>query len=326
MKIAVYNYRMFDEDKLFKKFAKQYGVEILPILESPSLENAGRINGCQAVSCITTPINETLLQEWSRIGIKHVSTRTIGFDHIDLEAAKKVGIGVSNVSYSTGSVADYTVMLILMALRKMKTIIRRADGWDYSLKGSLGKEMKDLTVGVVGTGKIGTHVIHNLSGFGCKLLAYDPYEKEELKEVVRYLPWEELIRKADVITFHVPAMKENFHLINAKSLAQMKDGVVLINTARGNIIDTKAMIEALENGKIGAAAIDVIENETGLYYGDHKAEVVKNRELAILRDMPNVLVTPHMAFYTIDAVSDMVEHSICHIVERDGNIVPERKE
>lgn len=326
MKIAVYSYRKFDEDRYFKKFARQYQVEVLPIAEAPSLENVKLLDGCQAVSCITTPIGEELLKEWSRRGIRHVSTRTIGFDHIDLEAAKKYGIGISNVTYSTGSVADYTVMLILMVLRKMKTITRRADAWDYSLKGSIGKEIKDLTVGIVGTGKIGSHVIQNLSGFGCRMVAYDPNENEKIKNLVTYLPMNQLLAEADVITFHVPAMRENFHLINENTIELMKDGVIIINTARGNIIDTKTMIHALESGKIGGAAIDVIENEAGLYYGDHKSEVLRNRELAVLRDMPNVLVTPHMAFYTEDAVSDMVEHSIRHIIEKDGNIVPERNE
>lgn len=324
MKIAVYNYRKFDEAKYFDKFGEQYGAEILPIPATPTMENVNAASGCDAVSCITTPIGEDLLKAWAEMGVKHVSTRTIGFDHIDLEAAKKYGIGISNVTYSTGSVADYTVMMILMALRRMKTIVRRADGWDYSLMGSIGREIQDLTVGIIGTGKIGAHVIRNLSGFGCKMIAYDPYPNDSVKDLVTYMPVEQLMKEADVITLHAPATEDNFHLINKETIETMKDGVVIVNTARGTIIDTTALIDALENGKIGAAAIDVIENEAGIYYGDYKSVVLKNRELAILRDMPNVLSTPHMAFYTENAVSDMVENSIRHIVSKDGNIVPEK--
>lgn len=228
---------------------------------------------------------------------------------------------VSNVTYSTGSVADYTVMLILMSLRRMKSIIKRAEGMDYSLPGNIGKEIKDLTVGVVGTGKIGTHVLRNLSGFGCRLIASDPFENPEAAALARYVPLEELFERSDVITFHTPATEGTFHLVNAQSMKKMKDGVVIINTARGSIIDTPAFIDALEEGKIGAAALDVIENELGIFYGDYKYKNIAHREMSILKDLPNVLMLPHMAFYTENAISDMVEHSIVHILEHDGNVV-----
>lgn len=158
MKIAAYNYRDFDEAAFFEKFGKQYGVEILPIRETPSVENAHLAAGCEGVSVITTPITGDIMRAWREQGVKHVSTRTIGYDHIDLDAARRLDMKVSNVTYSTGSVADYAVMLILMALRRMKSIIKRAEGMDYSLNGNIGREIGSLTVGVVGTGKIGTHV------------------------------------------------------------------------------------------------------------------------------------------------------------------------
>lgn len=322
MKIAAYNYRDFDESEFFDKFAKQYQVEIIPIREVPTVDNAALAAGCEGVSVITTPITEELIARWKEIGVHHISTRTIGFDHLDVEAARRLGVAVSNVTYSTGSVADYTVMLILMALRRMKSIIKRAEGMDYSLKGNIGKEIGDLTVGVVGTGKIGRHVMRNLSGFGCRLLAYDPYENEEAKQYGSYCSLDELFARSDVITFHTPATESSFHMLNADSIQQMKDGVVIVNTARGSIIDTPVFIEALEKGKIGAAALDVIENELGIFYGDYKYQVIGHREMSILKDLPNVLMLPHMAFYTEQAVSDMVEHSIAHIVNHEGNIVP----
>lgn len=321
MKIAAYNYRDFDEAQFFEKFGAQYNVEIVPIRETPTVENARLAQGCEGVSVITTPITEDIIKVFQEVGVKHISTRTIGYDHVDLEAAGKYGLAVSNVTYSTGSVADYTVMLILMALRRMKSIIKRAEGMDYSLNGSIGKEIGDLTVGVVGTGKIGTHVIRNLSGFGCKILAYDPYENEEAKKYAAYASLEELFKTSDVITFHTPATKSSFHMVNKDTLATMKEGVILVNTARGSIIDTPAFLDAVESGKVGAAALDVIENELGIFYGDYKYQVVGHREMSILKDLPNVLMLPHMAFYTENAVSDMVEHSICHIINGDGNVV-----
>ena len=321
MKIAAYNYRDFDEREFFDKFAAQYHVEIIPIRETPNVENARLAQGCDGVSVITSKITEEIIRVFHEVGVKHISTRTIGYDHVDLEAAKKYGLAVSNVTYSTGSVADYTVMLILMALRRMKSIMKRAEGMDYSLNGSIGREIGNLTIGVVGTGKIGAHVIHNLSGFGCRILAYDPYENEEVKKLARYCSLEELFQTSDVITFHTPATKSSFHMVNKETLATMKDGVVIVNTARGSIIDTPAFIDAVESGKVGAAALDVIENELGIFYGEYKYQVIGHREMSILKDLPNVLMLPHMAFYTENAVSDMVEHSICHIIHGDGNII-----
>ena len=240
MKIAAYNYRDFDEAQFFEKFAKEYQVEIIPIREAPTVENAALADGCEGVSVITTPITEDIIKAWKEAGVRHISTRT------------------------TGSVADYTVMLILMALRRMKSIIKRAEGMDYSLIGNIGREIGSLTVGVVGTGKIGTHVMRNLSGFGGEIMAYDPYENNEAKLYGTYCSLEELFAKSDVITFHTPATKSSYHMVNADTLKTMKDGVVIINTARGSIIDTPAFIDALESGKVGAAALDVIENELGI--------------------------------------------------------------
>ena len=321
MKIAAYNYRDFDEAQFFETFAKKYNVTIVPIRETPNTENALLAKGCEGVSVITTPVTAEMIYAWKEAGVKHISTRTIGYDHIDLEAAKKCGMAVSNVTYSTGSVADYTVMLMLMALRRMKSIIKRAEGMDYSLNGNIGREIGNLTVGVVGTGKIGTHVMQNLSGFGCTLLAYDPYQNEMAKNYGTYCSLEELFAESDIITFHTPATPGSFHMVNAATIQTMKDGVVIINTARGSIIDTPALIDALESGKVGAAALDVIENELGIFYGDYKYRNIGHREMSILKDLPNVLMLPHMAFYTENAVSDMVEHSICHIVNGDGNVV-----
>ena len=315
MKIAAYNYRDFDEAYYFEKFAKQYNVEIVPIRDNPTADNAHLAEGCEGVTVITQPITEEIISIWEKVGVKHISTRTIGYDHIDLDAAKRHNMLVSNVTYSTGSVADYTVMLMLMCLRRMKSIIKRAEGMDYGLPGNIGREIKDLTIGVVGTGKIGTHVIKNLSGFGCKIIAYDPYQNPEAASIASYVELDELFKEADVITFHTPAVESSFHMVNKETIKTMKDGVIIINTARGSIIDTPAFIDALDEGKIGGAGLDVIENELGIFYGDYKYQVIGHREMSILKDYPNVLMLPHMAFYTENAISDMVEHSICHILE-----------
>ena len=310
MKLFVYSYREFDEAEFFQKFAEKYQVELGICHDAPTMENAYLAEGYPYVSIITTKIDEELMNRFHALGVKMISTRTIGYDHIDLEAARKCGISVGNVTYSPECVADYTVMLMLMSIRKMKRIMQREEINDFSLPGIQGKEMPNFTVGVLGTGRIGRAVIRDISGFGCKIYAYDQYENDEVKKYAQYVSLDEIYEKCDMITLHMPLTEENMHLINAEAIQKMQDGVVLINTARGGLIDTKALIDGLESGKIGAAGLDVIEDEFGMYYFDRKSDILSKRDLYILRGFPNVIVTPHMAFYTDQAVSDMVKHSI----------------
>ncbi len=310
MKLFVYSYREFDEAEFFQKFAEEYHVELGICHDAPTMENAYLAEGYPYVSIITTKIDEELMNRFHALGVKMISTRTIGYDHIDLEAARKCGISVGNVMYSPECVADYTVMLMLMSIRKMKRIMQREEINDFSLPGIQGKEMPSFTVGVIGTGRIGRAVIRDISGFGCKIYAYDQYENDEVKKYAQYASLDEIYEKCDMITLHMPLTKENMHLIDEKAIQKMQDGVVLINTARGGLIDTKALIDGMESCKIGAAGLDVIEDEFGMYYFDRKADVLSKRDLYILRGFPNVIVTPHMAFYTDQAVSDMVKHSI----------------
>lgn len=310
MKITVYNCRAFDELKNFKRMEKETGVEIICCPDAPDLSNVHLAKGSEAIDIITSKMTRELIEAFAGIGVKYIATRTIGYDHIDREACEEFGIHVSNSPYGPNGVADYTVMLILMSVRKAKRILQRGDLQDYSLMGNLGREMKDLTIGVVGTGNIGKTVIKNLSGFGCRILAYDLYEKEEVKAFADYVDLETILKESDVISFHTPLTDDNFHMINKESIGKMKDGVILINTARGGLIDSEALIEGLESGKIGGAGLDVVENEFGLYYYDHKNDVLSNRSIGILRAMPNVTVTHHMAFYTDNCTKTVVEDSV----------------
>lgn len=310
MKTAVYNCREFDEKDLFLRYGKELGIDLVLCGEPPTLENAHLTEGCVCVDVITSKITRELIEAFHKNGVRYLTTRTIGYDHIDLEAAEEFGIAVGNAPYGPNGVADYTVMLILMSIRKMKRILERTNIQDYTLAGIQGRELKDLTIGVIGTGRIGRTVLQDLSGFGSKMLAYDLYEQEEVKQYAQYVPLEQLLKEADVITLHTPLTEQNYHIIDEKSIALMKDGVVLINTARGALIDSQALIAALESGKIGAAGLDVVENEFGLYYYDHKSDILKNRELAILRGFPNVTVSHHMAFYTDNCVETVVRDSL----------------
>lgn len=310
MKVMVYSYREFDEAEWFTKYGEELGLELRICHDAPTMENAALAKGCEALSIITSKIPAELVERFYDLGIRYISTRTIGYDHIDLHKARSLGVKVGNAVYGPNGVADYAIMLMLMCLRKMKRIMQRAEIQDYSLCGIQGRELPDCTVGVIGTGRIGRTVIKHLSGFGCKVQAYDLYESEEVKQYADYVSLNALLATSDIITLHTPLTDDNYHVINKESISQMRDHVILINTARGPLIDSEALMDGIESGKIGAVGLDVVENEFGMYYYDLKSEVLSNRELAVLRSYPNVIVTPHMAFYTDNAIASMVENSL----------------
>lgn len=311
MKVTVYSCRSFDEKKLFEKYGSEMGIELVLCPDGPDEENAYLAKGSECIDILTTQMTKELLKIFAGYGVKYITTRTIGYDHIDVKAAKALGMKVANAPYGPCGVADYTVMLILMTIRKMKRIIERTNIQDYTLKGIQGRELKDLTVGVIGTGRIGTTVLKNLSGFGCRRIAYDLFENEEVKkEGIPYVTLEEMWQQADVITLHAPLTDKNHHMINEEAISKMKDGVMIINTARGGLIDSQALISGIEKGKIGGAGLDVVENEFELYYYDRKSDILNNRELAVLRGFPNVTVSHHMAFYTDDCVETVVRDSL----------------
>ena len=160
-------------------------------------------------------------------------------------------------------------------------------------------------MGIIGTGRIGKTVIDHLAGFGCKMLAYDLYQNPEVSERAEYVSLEELFAQSDIVTLHTPATKENYHLIDREAIKTMKDGCMIINAARGTLVDSDALIEGIESRKVGGAALDVLEDEAGLYFLNRSGEVISNRQMAILKSFPNVILSPHTAFYTDEAVSDM---------------------
>lgn len=310
MKLFIYSMRDFDEKPFFDQYCKKYGIEYGYTHETPCLANADLAAGYDAIDIITTVISREMIDRYHELGIRCIATRTIGYDHIDWKYAKSLGIGVTNVTYSPDSVADYTIMMMLMGLRKMKHIMMRGDVQDFTLRGKLGRELPGCTFGVIGTGRIGETVIRDLSGFGCRILAYDLYQKESVRALAEYVELDRLFAECDIITLHAPATDESYHMIDRDALTKMKDGVGIVNCARGALIDSDALIEAIESGKVGFACLDVVEHESGLYYFDRMGEPLGNLRLAILRSYPNVIVTSHMAFYTDEAVANMAENSI----------------
>ncbi|WP_245665814.1 D-isomer specific 2-hydroxyacid dehydrogenase family protein [Actinoplanes subtropicus] len=296
-----------DEAALFLQMAPRLGV--LPTIVEAAICEANvdlaRGNRCVSVDH-RNPVTNSIIRGLSEIGVRYISTRSVGFNHIDVEYAGSVGITVGNVAYSPDSVADFALMQMLMVLRRMKSIIRRTDIHDYRLDVVRGRELRDQTVGVIGTGRIGAAVLHRLRGFGCRILAHDSYPRHG----VDYVPLDELLRQSDIVTLHTPLTPETHHLLNRQRIAQMKHGAIVINTGRGPLIETDALVTALEEGRIGGAALDVVEGEEEIFYADHSDKSVKSGKLLRLQEMANVIISPHTAYYTDHALSDTVENSL----------------
>lgn len=296
-----------DEAALFRELAPRFGVvpTITPDPVSTATVALASGNRCVSVGHKTRITNPTLLA-LSRAGVEYVSTRSIGYDHLDVDYAERVGITVGNVAYSPDSVADYTVMLMLMVLRNAKSLIRRADAHDYRLPDVRGKELRDLTVGVVGTGRIGAAVIDRLWGFGCQKLAYDIRPRTSAD----YVPLDELLQQSDIVTLHTPLTADTHHLLDRRRIGQMKHGAFVVNTGRGGLIDTEALVPALASGRLGGAALDVLEGEEGIFYADCRDRPLAGTPLSRLQQLPNVLISPHTAYYTDHALSDTVANSL----------------
>lgn len=310
MKIFAFALREYDELKYMEDYSKELGFEYGYTSDYPSMDNLELARGYDAVTIITNPMTPEILDKFKEMGIKYIATRSIGYEHIDVKHCKKIGIRASHVTYSANSVANYTIMMMLMACRKINYILKKADLNDFDLEGKMGKELSLCTVGVIGTGKIGETLIRHLQGFGCEILCYDLYKKDSLEGLCTYVDLETLYKKSDIVTLHVPATSSNYHMIDKTSIDMMKDDVIIVNAARGTLIDTDALVDALASGKVGAAALDTFEAEKGLYYLDFEKQRLFNHDMAVLKSFPNVIFSPHMAFYTDQAVSDMVGNAV----------------
>ncbi|MER7010232.1 NAD(P)-dependent oxidoreductase [Saccharopolyspora sp. NPDC000359] len=294
-----------DEAAVFREAGARLGAPLRIVEAALDETNAELARGsrCASVSH-RTRITRPALAALSEVGVEYLSTRSIGHDHIDLAQAERVGIAVGNVAYSPDSVADYAVMLVLMTVRHAKSVVLRAESHDYRLSRARGAELRDLTVGVVGTGRIGAAVVERLRGFGCRVLAHDRQPRED------HVSLDDLVERSDVVTLHTPLTAETHHLLDRQRIARMRTGAHVVNTGRGPLVDTAALLAALESGKLGGAALDVLEGEEGIFYADCRNRPVQNESLVRLQRLPNVLISPHSAYHTERALRDIVENSL----------------
>ncbi|MYM66700.1 2-hydroxyacid dehydrogenase [Pseudoduganella sp. FT55W] len=325
MKTAVFSARRYDKTMLARANATA-GHELRFLEDRLTAASAPLAAGCEAV-CVF--VNDTVDAEVLAIlagqGTRLVATRSTGYNHIDAAAAARFGIAVVRVTdYSPHSVAEFAVGLLLAVNRKIARASVRTREGNFDLDGLMGFDLHGKTVGVIGTGKIGTIFARIMSGFGCTVLGYDRYPSAAFEALGgRYVPVDELLASSDVVSLHCPLTEETRHIVNAESLARAKRGSVLVNTSRGGLVDTEAATAALKTGQLGGLAIDVYEQEASLFFQDLSSTIICDDVIQRLVSFPNVIVTGHQAFFTEEAIGQIMQTTIDSITafERGEELV-----
>lgn len=311
-----------EEAARFRALAPRFGVTADLIGEPLSAATVELARGRRCVSVgHKTPVTRSTLAALGRLGVEYISTRSIGTNHIDADFARSAGITVGAVTYSPDSVADYTVLLILMAVRHIRPMIKRVDDHDYRLVGPPGSDLRDLTIGVIGTGRIGTAVIDRLRAFGSHILSYDirPTPRASSGDHDQ-VGLQELLRRSNILTLHIPLTAGSHHFLGREQIDHLRRGAYIVNTGRGALIDTDALLDALHSGRLAGAALDVVEGEEGIFYTDCRDQPLANSSLARLQQLPNVVISPHTAFYTDHALDDIVRETIVNCLNfENGN-------
>ncbi|CQJ46892.1 D-lactate dehydrogenase [Yersinia rohdei] len=315
MKLAVYSTKQYDR-KYLELVNKDFGFELefFDFLLGP--KTAKMAAGCDAVCIFVNDdaCRETL-EELKEVGVKILALRCAGFNNVDLVAAKELGIPVVRVpAYSPEAVAEHTVGMMMSLNRRIHRAYQRTRDANFSLEGLIGFNMHGRTAGIIGTGKIGVATMRILKGFGMRLLAFDPYPSEQALELgAEYVDLKTLYAESDVISLHCPMTPENHHLLNKSAFDQMKDGVMIINTSRGGLVDSTAAIDALKQQKIGSLGMDVYENERDLFFEDKSNDVIQDDVFRRLSSCHNVLFTGHQAFLTEEALTSISQTTMQNI-------------
>lgn len=321
MKVAVFSAKPYDRNFL-EQANRQHNHQLKFFTPNLNLETVDLANGFEAVCAFVNdrldlPVIEILHQQ----GIRLIALRCAGYNNVDLGAAKEVGITIVRVpAYSPYAVAEHAIALILTLNRKIHRAYNRVREGNFALNGLLGFDLHGRTVGIVGTGKIGRIAGQILHGFGCHILAYDIYPNKEFAEqYAEYVSFEDLLIQSDIISLHCPLTTETHHLIDDKAIAKMKTGVMLVNTSRGGLINTKAVIQGLKTKQIGHLALDVYEQESSIFFEDMSEEIIQDDVFERLLTFPNVIITGHQAFFTADALNNIAETTLNNITAIEQN-------
>ena len=321
MKIAIFSTYKFE--KPYIETANNSKNELVFIDARLTLSTVSLAKGCDAVSLfVNDDASAPVLKELCSMGIRYIVLRCAGFNNVDIEKAREFKIRVARVpAYSPYAVAEHTVALMLALNRKIVRAHNRIAEGNFSLDGLTGFDMHGKTAGIAGTGKIGAIVAKILHGFGCKLLGYDAYPNEELTRNyhLQYADFQTLCQQSDIITLHTPLLPETKYMVNKDSIASMKKGVMLINTSRGGLVNTRDVIRALKHGHIGYFGLDVYEEEQGLFFLDHSDEIIQDDVIARLMTFKNVLITSHQAFLTQTALQNIADTTMENILSFEND-------
>ncbi|WP_418317998.1 2-hydroxyacid dehydrogenase [Piscinibacter sakaiensis] len=317
MRLVIFSTRSYDQDFLSRAAVAAGGRHELRFLPARlEVATAAAAADADAVCVfVNDDLGADVLQALQQHGVRLVLLRCAGFNNVDLEAAAQLGIAVGRVpEYSPHAVAEHSAALVLMLNRHLHRAYARTREGNFALEGLLGFDLHGRTVGIVGTGRIGACFARVMSGFGCRVLAFDPQINPECEQIgVRYVELAELLAASDIVSLHCPLTPQTHHLIDAAALATMKHGAMLINTGRGALIDTRAVIGALKSGQLGSLGIDVYEEEGDLFFRDLSDHVMHDDVFARLLTFPNVVVTGHQAFFTADALTAIAQTTLANL-------------
>lgn len=317
MKVAFFSAKDFERGA-FDAYNAKKGHELRYLTPHLNEDTAGLAAGHDCVCVfVNDALNAAVVDALGQLGVKLIAARSAGFNHIDLEAARRNGIAVVRVpAYSPFAVAEHAVAMLLTLNRKMHRAYNRVREGNFALDGLLGFDLHGKTIGVVGTGKIGQVFARIMLGFGCEVLAYDVAPNVSVREMgVQYVALADVLRKSDIVSLHCPLMPATHHMINDETLGRMKPGAMLINTSRGGLVDTRAVIAALKSGHLGSLGLDVYEEEAELFFEDLSGQVLQDDVFARLLTFPNVLITGHQAFFTSEALQGIAMTTLDNVSE-----------
>lgn len=322
MKTIVFSTRPSTRDT-FGEANQRFNLDLTFIEPSLTCQTVALAKGYDAVCLfVNDKADKDVLDALADYGVKMVALRAAGFNNVDVPHAHARGICVTRVpAYSPHAVAEHTLALILTLNRKIHRAHARVREGNFSLEGLLGFDMNTKTVGIIGTGKIGALTAGILKGFGCAILANDPYRNPEVEAIGTYVEIPEFLAKSDIVSLHCPLTPESHHLINETTLNKMKHGAMLVNTSRGGLVDAKAAIEALKTGQLGYLGLDVYEEEADLFFEDLSGQILQDDLFARLLTFPNVVITAHQAFFTRTALDNIAETTLSNLAAfaRDGS-------
>lgn len=317
--LAVFSAKPYDKKYFELAKAGRHASSVDVVYHEVALndDTAALAEGADAVCVfVNDSLGSSVVDKLAQKGVKSILLRCAGFNNVDLGTAEKHGIVVANVpSYSPEAVAEFAVALIQTLNRNTHRAYNRVREGNFALDGLLGRTLCGKTVGIIGTGKIGVATARIMKGFGCRVIASDPFESPAFKDYGDYKPLDELLPECDIISLHCPLMDSTRHIINAETIKKMKEGVMLVNTSRGGLIDTKSVIRALKRGQLGGLALDVYEGEGSLFYNDHSGEIIHDDVLMRLMTFHNVIVCGHQAFFTDEALTEIADCTFRNLEE-----------